>query len=247
MKYCTWHLMPARLHAQVSGSQKPWQSHPQASLESLRVWSCLFSSLSMCFTPAARRTAWRCLEEYGWRKHPSSSSVSLTWMSTSLPWTWSAVSLAAFWLSIAPLVINWNQRAADKMRRLLCRQAMVYISNQVYLLRASVTWTSPLSVFVWASLSACAVDPVHALLQCTFGGWCDFVPCQGWHLHGWARWWSPDSVENWTQSPGQSARCSVHVKDYASSGWTVLVVFKRETQKNIRQVRLGRSGVMFKR
>lgn len=55
----TWHLMPARLQPHVSGSQKPWQSQPQFSLEILSSWSCLFSSLSIFFTPAALSSAYR--------------------------------------------------------------------------------------------------------------------------------------------------------------------------------------------
>lgn len=120
----TWHLMPARLHAQVSGSQKPWQSHPQASLERRRAWSCLFSSLSIRFTPAAWRSACLCLDEYGLRTPPSSNSASLMLLPLSSSGTWSTVSLSASGWSVAPLVINWNQNKRDKVRRLLHTQAM---------------------------------------------------------------------------------------------------------------------------
>lgn len=114
---CTWHLMPARLHAQVSGSQKPRQSHPQVSLESRKAWSCLFSSLSMNLTPAACRMAWRCLEENGWRKPLSSWSLSLTSLSVSSSGIWSVVSLSASCWSMAPLVISWSEHNRSKSER----------------------------------------------------------------------------------------------------------------------------------
>lgn len=122
----TWHLMPAKLHAQVSGSQNPWQSHPQASLETRRAWSCLFSSLSIRFTPAAWRRACLCLGEYGLRTPPSSNSASLMWMTLSSSGTWSTVSLSASCWSVAPLVINWNQNKKDKIRRYF----IFYTSNE---------------------------------------------------------------------------------------------------------------------
>lgn len=78
------------------------------------------------------------------------------------------------------------------------------------------------SISLAASLCACAVVPAHALLASISGGCCVFASCPGWLLHGWERWWSLGSVGSWTLSPGQSARCSVHLQASVSSGWAEL-------------------------
>ena len=84
------------------------------------------------------------------------------------------------------------------------------------------------SVVLWASLCVCYIAPVHALPLCIFERCCASASCPGWHLHDWAHWWSLGSVGNWTPSLGQSARCSVHLQAWASSGWTELLVLEKD-------------------
>lgn len=71
----TWHLMPARLQVQVSGSQNTLQSQPQSSRERRMARSSCFSSTSIFFTPEARSRALRFFVGRGCRKKYSSTSV----------------------------------------------------------------------------------------------------------------------------------------------------------------------------
>lgn len=63
----------------------------------------------MRFTPAARRRACLCLEEYGRRKTPLSRSASLTWTSASSSSIPSELNPSASLWSMAPLVISCDQ------------------------------------------------------------------------------------------------------------------------------------------
>ena len=103
---CTWHLIPAMLQAQVSGSQKTLQSQPQSSLETRMARSSCFSSTSIFFTPDDRSSARRFLVVSGCRKKYSSTSVlSRSRSSSEIS---SSVSALASSDSAEPLFVSWG-------------------------------------------------------------------------------------------------------------------------------------------
>lgn len=103
----TWHLIPALLQAQVSGSQKTLQSQPQSSLDIRIARSSCFSSTSIFFTPEDRSSARRFLVVRGCRKKYSSTSVLSRSMSSSD--MSSAVSVLASSDSTVPFLVSWKQ------------------------------------------------------------------------------------------------------------------------------------------
>lgn len=131
----------------------------------------------MRFTPAARRRACRCLEEYGWRKAPSSRSALPMRMSVSSG-IWSTVNLSASAWSMAPLMISWNQQikwdtgCRDKQCKLmqtlnaltLCFKAWsrsalsLSLSLSLRLCRCSSACCA--SVYLWRALCRCIMPSV---------------------------------------------------------------------------------------
>lgn len=111
----TWHLIPAMLQAQVSGSQKTRQSQPQSSLDIRIALSSCFSSTSIFFTPEERSSALRFLVVRGCRKKYSSTSVLSRSMSSSE--MSSAVSVLASSDSTVPFLVSWIQEGNTFLKK----------------------------------------------------------------------------------------------------------------------------------
>lgn len=118
----TWHLIPARLHVQVSGSQKSLQSQPQSSLDTLMARSSCFSSTSSFLTPDERSRARRFLVVSGWRKKYSSTSVlSISRSSSEMS---SSVRALASSDSTEPFFVNWGRYKRWHKKDIFAQQYM---------------------------------------------------------------------------------------------------------------------------
>ncbi len=159
--------MPAWLQAQVSGSQKPWQWHPQSSLHRRSSCSCLFSSRSMCTTPAALNNARLRLEEQG-RRDPISFSFALL-RSVSSSGTSFTVNLAASDAVRVPLMISYIKKEDTVRRQAIKKSVFEYwkITNSP---SVSMPSASPLGVAHVASPFASAAAPPRAPPGWTAGG-----------------------------------------------------------------------------
>lgn len=126
----TWHLIPAMLQAQVSGSQNIRQSQPQSSLDIRIARNSCFSSTSIFFTPEERSRALRFLVVRGCRKKYSSTSVLSRSMSSSE--MSSAVSVLASSDSTVPFLVSWKKKESQPFSFYISktrRQALVTKSH----------------------------------------------------------------------------------------------------------------------
>ena len=211
----TWHLIPAMLQAQVSGSQKTRQSQPQSSLDIRIALSSCFSSTSIFFTPEERSSALRFLVVRGCRKKYSSTSVLSRSMSSSE--MSSAVSVLASSDSTVPFLVSWIQegntflqgtKSFRPLKFLLLasvKRRYVMQSFTDYLPWVWLSWVSPPSGDLGACL--CGSSPAPGQIHPVSTAWssCACWTCPACCLPGWARWWSPAAGWSSTLSHSQNA------------------------------------------